>query len=565
MVTAAAQLPDDVLTVVDAFRRTVARRGDESAIRDHLTWSQLSDRVDAVAGGLAALGVGHGDAVALMIANRPEFNVCDLAAMTLGAVPFSVYPTLPPEQVAYVIGDAGARIAIVDPSLVGLLPELETVVVVGEAVDGTISLRDVESGGEGFDSVEVGPDDIATLIYTSGTTGPPKGVELTHRNVLAAVRSVHAMVGFPDEGTKVVSWLPPAHIAERNAHHYIPIAFGGEITCCPDARQVVAFLPEVRPTWFFAVPRVWEKIKSALEAGFAKRDDRTNVEAALAAAIEKVRLEQRDEPVPDALAAQVAAADGEYFAPIRRSLGLDESRALHAGGAPTPVDVLEFLHAIGLPVGELWGLSEAAGAGSVNPPGGVRIGTVGPPSPGVELRLAGDGEVLLHGDTIMRAYRNAPSLTTEAIDADGWLHTGDVGALDEHGYLKIIDRKKELIISAGGKNMSPTNIEAAVKAASPLIGQAMAVGDRRPYVTALVVLDPEYRTVVGDDESIRTEVDMAIRRANTGLSQPEQVKRYTIVDGDWLPGGDELTPTSKLKRKPIAEKYSGVIDAMYDA
>jgi long-subunit acyl-CoA synthetase (AMP-forming) len=227
--------------------------------------------------------------------------------------------------------------------------------------------------------------------------------------------------------------------------------------------------------------------------------------------------------------------------------------------------VLEFLHAIGLPVGELWGLSEAAGAGSVNPPTSVRIGTVGPPSAGVELRLAGDGEVLLHGDTIMRGYRNNPELTAETIDADGWLHTGDVGALDDHGYLKIIDRKKELIISAGGKNMSPTNIEAAVKAASPLIGQAMAIGDRRPYVTALIVLDPEHRAIADDEEAVRTEVDAAVRRANESLNRAEQVKRYSIIDGDWLPGGDELTPTAKLKRQPIAEKYRTAIDAMYDA
>jgi long-subunit acyl-CoA synthetase (AMP-forming) len=290
-----------------------------------------------------------------------------------------------------------------------------------------------------------------------------------------------------------------------------------------------------------------------------------------------VRLEQAGEEVPEELAAAVAKADEAMFSNLRKMLGLDEVMAVNVGAAPTPLEVLEFFHAIGIPIGELWGMSETCGTATVNPPQRIKLGTVGPPVPGVEIRLAEDGEVLVKGDLVMPGYRNMPDKTAEAIDGEGWLATGDIGELDEDGYLKIVDRKKELIINAAGKNMSPANIEAKLKAASPLIGQAVTIGDARPYNVALIVLDTDFAPVwakqngldgksldeLAGDESMIAAVQAGVDEANAKLSRVEQIKKFTVLPTDWQPGGDELTPTMKLKRKPIAAKYDGEIEALY--
>ena len=382
-----------------------------------------------------------------------------------------------------------------------------------------------------------------------------------------------------EAGSRVISWLPSAHIAERNAHHYIPIIYAGSITCCPNPREILSYLPQVRPTWFFAVPRIWEKLKAGLETMQAAQpeEQRAPLEAALNAAVERVRLKQHGEQVPAELEEQVAKADEQIFVNLRKMLGLDAAIAVNVGAAPTPVEVLEFFHALGIELAELWGMSETCGLGSCNRPGNVRIGTVGPAAPGVELRIAEDGELLLKGGCVMLGYRNSPEQTAEAIDPEGWLHTGDIGVIDDDGFLSIVDRKKELIINSAGKNMSPANIEAALKTGSPLIGQAATIGDRRPYNTALIVLDADFaphwagqqgisdtslEALAGNPQVIQA-VQAGVDTANKQLARVEQLKKFTIVPGDWLPGGDELTPTMKLKRKPIAEKYAAEIDAMY--
>jgi long-subunit acyl-CoA synthetase (AMP-forming) len=582
-------------TVAEAFRNTATRCANQLAVGtlgrdDHLTWGALRARVDALAGGLARLGLGHGDTVALMLANRPEFQVTDLAAMMLGGVPFSIYPTSTPEQIEYVVGDSGARVAVterafVEPFLKAAenLPELDHVIVIdGEGEQGTLRLDEVEGSDPEFDverSVAgIGRDDLLTLIYTSGTTGPPKGVQLTHGNLMCAADAFDDVIRFPPKA-RVISWLPAAHIAERAAHHYLPIVFGFTITTCPNPREIVSVLPQVKPNWFFAVPRIWEKLKAGIEARFAALPDaqRAATEAALATAIEKVRLEQRGEPVPEPLAAAVAKADADVFSKLRAQLGLDEASAVAVGAAPTPPEVLVFFHAIGIEVGELWGMSETTGSGTVNPRGAARIGSVGKPVKGVEIKLAEDGEVLIRGGCVMSSYRNLPEKTAEAFTEDGWLATGDVGAFDEDGYLKIIDRKKEIIINAAGKNMSPANIESAVKSASPLIGQVCVIGDGRPYNTALVVLDADYAPVWAEQQglaarsledlacepAVREAVQRVMEQAGEMLNRVEQIKKFTIIRGDWLPSADELTPTMKLKRRPIAEKYAAEIEAMY--
>jgi long-subunit acyl-CoA synthetase (AMP-forming) len=581
-------------TLNEAFRATVAAAPDRVAVRTlddavSLTYAELARRVDALAGGLARLGVRRGDTVALMIGNRPEFHLADLAVMTLGATPFSLYQTLSPEQIVYVVGDAGARVAIAErallPNLLAArreLPALEHVIVIDDGGPGTIPLGEVEGSNPGFDAEAawraVTPDDILTLIYTSGTTGPPKGVQLLHRNLMACARVLHEMVPVP-EGGRVISWLPSAHIAERAAHHYMPIVFGLTITTCPNPKELAAYLPAVRPHWFFAVPRIFEKMKAGLEARLAglPPEQRERVEQALAGSLEKVRLEQAGTPVPAELAERVAQADATVFAMLRAMLGLDEVVSVNVGAAPTPRDVLEFFHALGIRISELWGMSETCGAGTVNPLDRIKIGTVGKPAPGIEIRLADDGEVLIRGDVVMAGYRNMPEKTAEVLGADGWLATGDVGEIDADGYLRIVDRKKELIINSAGKNMSPANIEGTLKGVSPLIGQACVLGDQRPYNTALIVLDPEYAQAwaaqqgiaaaspaeLEADPRVRAAVQAAVDAANARLSRVEQVRKFHLVPGDWAPGGDELTPTMKLKRKPIAEKYAREIAALY--
>ena len=585
----------DAATVSEAARRTAADHPDLVAVRMpddsvSLTWRELLERVDALAGGLARLGVSRGQCVALMLANRPEFHIADLATMTLGATPFSIYVTYPAAEIEFLIGDSGARVAIVEQAFLPAmlearrgLPELEHVIVVdGEAPPGVLSLDEVEGSDPGFDgaaaAATVSPDDLATLIYTSGTTGHPKGVQLTHHAVMFTAQGVREVIEFP-VGARVISWLPAAHIAERMAHHYIPVIYAGTVTCAPNPREVLSYLPQVRPNWFFAVPRIWEKLKAGLEAMQAAQpeEQRRPVAEALAAATERVRLRQQGRPVPPELEAAVARADEELFSKLRQMLGLDQLVAVNVGAAPTPVEVVEFFHAIGIELAELWGMSETCGTGTCNRPGEVRIGSVGPPSPGVEIKLAEDGEVLCRGEFLMSGYRNQPEKTAEAVDAEGWLHTGDIGAIDEDGYVSIVDRKKEIIISAAGKNMSPANIEAAIKTSSPIIGQACCIGDGRPYNTALIVLDADFapqwarqtglgeRTLedlAGEPDAIAA-VQAGIDAANERLARVEQIKRFTIVRGDWLPGGDELTPTIKLKRKPIAAKYADAINRMY--
>jgi long-chain acyl-CoA synthetase len=577
-----------------AFEATVERLGDDLAIKDEsrereLSWSEVRELVGRIAGGLAKLGVGKGDTVAIMLNNRWEFIPCDLAAVALGAVPFSIYQTSSPEQIAYVTGDAGAKVAIVESAFLESFKEaskeldaLEAIVVIdGEGGDHTLDeLTELDPEFDVREAVDaVGPDDLLTLIYTSGTTGPPKGVQLTHRNLMGLVGGVEEIIEIPERGGKVISWLPAAHIAERGANYYLPVTRGLSVTVCPDPRKVIEFLPQVKPTWFFAVPRIWEKLKAGLEASLANLPDgeREPAQKGLDAALKKVRLEQAGEEVPEELAATVARADEELFSNLRAGLGLDEINGVHVGAAPTPLEVLQFFHAIGIEVGELWGMSETCGVATCNPPERVKLGTVGPPVPGIELRLAEDGEVLVRGDSVMPGYRNMPDETAEAIDDDGWLHTGDIGELDDDDYLKIVDRKKELIINAAGKNMSPANIESKLKTASPLIGQAVAIGDRRPYNVALITLDPDFapgwakkqgldQTDLDDlagEEKVAAAVQEGVDEANSKLARVEQIKKFKLLAADWQPGGDELTPTMKLKRKPIAEKYADEIEALY--
>ena len=548
-------------TLCEAFQLTAAEYADQVALRTpgdgtSITFREYADRVERIAAGFAALGVERGDTVGLMLRNRPEFNLVDTAALHLGATPFSVYSTSAPEQIEYLFANAGNRVVVTErmflPQLRGAVARgsrIEHIVLVDGDEDGTTPLAWLEERApSGFDFQQawraVEPRDVLTLIYTSGTTGPPKGVQITHANMMAEVRGCAAVIP-PRAGGRVVSYLPSAHIADRWSSHYLAsICFGCTITSVADPKEVVAHLPEARPTVWGGVPRVWEKIKAALE----------------------------NQGVVDP-----AGLPEEVKQGIRRKLGLDEVDWSVAGGAPTSVEVLEYFRDLGIPICELWGMSELSCAATLNPPDAIKIGTCGPPLPGVEVKLAEDGELLCRGEIVMAGYRREPEKTAAAIDPDGWLRTGDVATIDEDGYVSIVDRKKELIINAAGKNMSPANIESRLKSAHPLIGQAMAIGDRRPYNVALLVLDPDgcaaYAAEQGlsdpspaalaRDGRVRDTVAEAVDEANAHLSRVEQIKRFALLETEWEPGGDELTPTMKLKRRPIAEKYAEQIEALY--
>jgi long-chain acyl-CoA synthetase len=548
-------------TLCEAFQITAAERPDDVALRTpgdavSITWKEFAGRVRRIAAGLASLGVRRGDTVALMLVNRPEFNVADAAAMHLGATAFSVYNTSTPAQVGFLFGNAANRVVITEPQFLPVVfaakassPALEHIVLIEGDDEQCIPLAELEQRGEADFDFEaawraVQPDDVLTLIYTSGTTGPPKGVQLTHRNLMAEIRAV--VDRLPTKpGGRIISFLPSAHIADRWASHYQSLmVLGFTLTCLSDPRSIIQHLPEVRPTAWGSVPRIWEKIKAALEA----------------------------QGVTDP-----AALPEEHKAAIRAKLGLDDCAWLVVGAAPTPVEVLDYFAALGLPICELWGMSETSSCATINPPGRIKVGTCGPPLKGVELKLADDGELLVRGDIVMTGYRNDPEKTREALDAEGWLHTGDVAEIDADGYVKIVDRKKELIINAAGKNMSPVNIEARLKASHPLVGTAVAIGDRRSYNTALIVLDPDASAAwaaehgvddpspgaLARDERVRHAIEAAVEQANSHLSRVEQVKKFAILGEEWQPGGEELTPTMKLKRRPIEQKYAAQIEALY--
>ncbi|WP_414941859.1 AMP-dependent synthetase/ligase [Amycolatopsis sp. cmx-11-51] len=585
MSVGAAELRE-IPSLCHVFQRTIAEFGDVVALRTpddavSLTWRQFGERVRRLAAGLHALGVRRGDTVALMLTNRPEFHLVDVAAFHLGAIPFSIYNTSSAEQIEYLFANAGNRIVVCEERFLPRVRKVDRVVCVDGAPEGVISLAELENTEPpefDFDATwrAVGPDDVLTLIYTSGTTGPPKGVELTHRNLaysMGAALESPDIAGAVDNG-RVLSFLPDAHLANRYFAHYFPIASGATVTCVADPKAVVATLPAVRPTVFLGVPMLWYKIKAGVEQALAAQTGvrRSIAGWALGIGLSTVHCERpsRWSRLRHRLARRLVLDR------VLARMGLDACVLPISGAAPIAVDTLDFLMAVGLPICEGWAMSETSVHGTINPRHAIRPGTVGKAQYGVELRLADDGELLMRGPAVMRGYRNDPERTAEAIDGDGWLHTGDVATIDPDGYVSIVDRKKELIINAAGKNMSPSAIENTLKSAGALIGSAVVIGDRRPCVVALITLDPDAAAAFAERHGlpadpaslagnavIRQEVAAVVERANIRLSRVEQVKDFTVLPVHWEPGGAELTPTMKLKRASIAETYATEIDALY--
>ncbi|MGW0249603.1 AMP-dependent synthetase/ligase [Nocardia goodfellowii] len=586
-------------TLCAAFQANVAKYGDAVALRtmggaQSLTWREYGDRVRAIAAGLAGLGVGPGDTVALMMTNRPEFHLCDTGVLHAGATPFSVYNTNPVDLLAYQFGNARNKVVICEKQFApqvlaavtaaaGQGARVEHVLCVDEAVEGTLSLAEVTANPKADFDFEatwraVDPESLLTIVYTSGTTGPPKGVELTHTNFIENARVIEQFGGGGLDD-RVISYLPDAHAANRWFAHYLTMLEGGQITTVPDFKQVAAALTEVHPTVFLGVPRVWVKVKGALEERFAdaKPPQRRLIHWAVGVGRARARAASDGRELGAIARLRYRIAEKLVLLPIRKQLGLDKVRVAVTGSVAIPPEVHEFFLGLGLPLCEGYGMTECTAGATLNGPDRVKIGTVGTPLPGAEITLADDGEVLVRGKMVMRGYRGDPVKTAKTVDADGWLHTGDIGAIDADGYLSIIDRKKELIINAAGKNMSPSNIENTIAAATPLAGTVVVIGEQRPFNTALICLDPELAAAfarrhgstatstaeLAEDPRVLAAIEQGVSAANSKLSRVEQVKKYLVLPEVWENGGDCLTATGKLKRNPISARYTATIEDLY--
>jgi long-chain acyl-CoA synthetase len=600
-------------TLCDELRQVAEASGDAEAYSDAagteggagdgwqtLTWKQARQRVLEVAAGFAALGLAPGERVALMLPNRSEHVLADLGAVHAGGLGVTLYATLAPEQIEYVAADCDARIAVLDGAaelarwrpVLDRLPGIKRVVVRDRSAcpagDRYLTWDDLVALGRERFAAEPGeitarvaaikPDDPLALLYTSGTTGNPKGVLLTHRNILYAMTTVDGM-GTVGPRVRWVSYLPLAHIAERMFSVYLPIHTAGHVHFCPDPTRLVQAIGKVRPTAFFGVPRVWEKIRAGIQALLEAEPD----EAKRAAARQAMDIGRRyvascqyGHATSPELAAQFRAADERVLGPIRGLLGLGEASSVSSAAAPLPPDVAAFFAGLGMKILDVYGMTETTGAFTANTPAEFRLGTVGRPVAGMEVRIAEDGEILVRGPLTTPGYQGHPDLTADLIDDGGWLRTGDIGAIDADGFLSVTDRKKELIITAGGENIPPAAVENAL-VAHPLIGQALAYGDRRPYVAALLTLDGEAapgwaraRGITADslaalasDPQVLAEVAAGVAAANERLARVQQVKRWRLLPAEWTTETGELTPTLKLKRRVVHAKYADVIDSLY--
>ncbi len=587
-------------SVVRWLRDGVRERGDQIALRvrgtdgawDEMSWREVGERSARFASGLRGLGVGPGDAVLLLLRNRPEFHVADLGALLVRATPVSIYNTSAPEQIAYLAGHCQAKVAIADDleflarilEVRGELPDLQHVVVVsdpeGLAPEGVLRFTDLLAA----DPVDVDaavdvadPRDLVTLVYTSGTTGNPKGVMLDHANIAWEVGGYATQLEQFQDQHVVPSYLPMAHIAERMVSHYSWVFEGTEVVCIADLADLGPTLAEVRPHRLFGPPRVWEKLQAGIMAAVAAAGPEKAAQFAGALGVGRQidELRRAGQEVPEPLAQMHAGIEQMAFQPLRQRVGLDRLEIAFSGAAPLPVEVAEFFRAIGVPFSEVYGMSENTGGMTWSPFDGIP-GRVGVPWPGTEVRLGDDGEVLCRGGIVSRGYFRDEQRTAETFDADGWLHTGDIGEFDESGQLRIVDRKKELIITAGGKNISPANLEARLKSI-PLVGQAAVVGDNRPFLVAVLVLDPDrtpaWATANGidgktlaelaADPAVLAEVERGVAAANEHFNHAEQVKKWAVIGEEWLPDSAQLTATMKLKRRGVLAAHGPVIDSLY--
>jgi long-chain acyl-CoA synthetase len=604
-------------TLIDSLAETVRTHGTEPAYSDRhrvaegdswrtLTWAQTRDLALDVATALVERGVEIGDTVAIMATNRLEHFVADMGAVHAAATPMSIYNTLSPDQVAFIASESQPVVVVLENAdhvarwqrALAETPSIRTVVVLDPA---SLPDRDdaltwdavtwealVALGAEHrvahteelqARAEALHPDAPATILYTSGTTGNPKGVVLTHHNVQYEAISTLEAAGLHDPQV-AVSYLPLAHIAERVLGLYGPQIQGSHQYAIGDPAQLLATLGEVHPTAFFGVPRVWEKIRTGLSAKLAADPDPANqklVQDAMAAGLAWVEAQEVGGTMTPEIEEAYRKADEAILGFLKLLLGLDQVTWAGSAAAPMPLEVAKFMAGLGLKVYDVYGMTETTGAITANGPGAFKLGTVGRATPGMEVRLGDDGEVLVRGPVVTPGYHRQEEATRALIDEDGWVHTGDIGTLDDDGFFAIVDRKKELIITSAGKNIAPSNIENYLKE-SPIVGHAMALGDGQPYVVAVLTLDGEIAPLVAQQQGLEFETladlaahphflglaQEAVDAANARLSRPEQVKRWTLLPTEWTAESAELTPTLKLKRRVVAANYADRIAALYE-
>lgn len=592
-----------------AFADTVSRLGDAPAYSDKvgiegpgwrtLSWSQLREQGLEIAAALIDLGVEPGDRVAIMASNRIEHILADIGAMHAGAVGMSIYNTLSPSQVAYVAGHSTPSVVILEnadhvarwsEALAEASPKQVVVIDPTAAPAGAITWDDLVKKGQSLRAEKqaevdarwqgIGLDDPATILYTSGTTGNPKGVVISHHNVLFEVASTDITVGASsDEDLITVSYLPYAHIAERVLGIYLPQVMGAHLHLIADPAQLVGALGEVKPTRFFGVPRVWEKIQTGINGLLAMETDEAKKQAvadAMAVGLEYVESLQFGNTTSPELQAKFDAINAAVLTPMKSMLGLERVNWAGSASAPMPLETAKFFAGLGFSIYDIYGMTETCGAVTACGPSAFRLGTVGRAQPGIEVKLAADGEILARGPVTTSGYHKNPEATADLIDAEGWVHTGDIGEIDEDGFVKVVDRKKELIITSAGKNIAPSNIENMLKE-SPLVGHALAYGEGKPYVVAILTLDPDIAPVIAgklgledttlsslaENPAILGIVGQAVDKANERLSRPEQVKKWKLLPVEWTAESAELTPTLKLKRRVVHTNYADAIDALY--
>ncbi|MEO3885150.1 AMP-dependent synthetase/ligase [Nonomuraea sp. B5E05] len=562
-----------------------------------LTYAQARERVLEIAAGFAALGLQPGDTVALMMVNRSEHVLADLGVVHAGGAGCTVYSTFAPDQIAFVAGDVGAKYAVLGgpaelarwQPVLDRLDGLRTIIMLEGAPDGerflawTDFLRlgrerlAADPGHIGTRWRAVTPDDVATVLYTSGTTGMPKGVPLTHTNIFYEVASTDRMASLPTEGTQI-SYLTYAHIAERVLSLYLPLVKASHVYFCTDLANLGGTLGQVRPMMFFGVPRVWEKMMARLSAVLATQpeEQQAAVRAAMKAGVAYIEAGQYGHTVTPEIQSAYDQADASLLSVIRGMIGFDRAVWTATGAAPLPAEVQRFYAGLGLKVIDVYGMTETTGAFTGNSPDCYRLGSVGRAEPGVEIRIAEDGEILTRSPLNTGGYLNRLEATAELVDDGGWLYTGDIGTVDDDGFYRVVDRKKELIITAGGENISPAAIESHLKEHA-LIGQALAYGDNRPHPVAVLTLDGEVAPgwarargitfsslaeLAGHPEVLK-EVEAAVEAANTKLAQVQQVKKWALLGVEWTAETEELTPSLKLKRRVVHQKYADVIEGLY--
>lgn len=589
-------------TILHHLERHAAASGGRAALHDKLTgtwrtttWSEYNAQTRQAARAMLAAGLVEGQVVTILGANRPEWVIAALGAMRCGGISAGVYTTCSAEEIGYIVGHSDSPILIVETldqlgrvlEVWPELPALKQVVMMrgaGEHEDPRVSSwEDFLASGDTTPEAKLDelietlrPDQVADFIYTSGTTGPPKAVMLTHENLEWTGTQMGSSVEL-NRDESALSYLPLSHIAEQMASLVMPLIFGYEVYFCHDGLQLADYLKEARPTTFFGVPRVWERFEAGIRGQLGQATGAKAKIAGLAQGVSaKYIAEINAGRTPNALlTAQFNAANKVVFSKIHAALGFDRCRVFVSGAAPIPASSLEFFASIGIPITELYGQSEDSGPTTTNLPGANRYGTVGTAVPGVEVKIAEDGEILVRGKNVFAGYYKNPEATAETV-IDGWLHSGDLGSFDGDGYLSIIGRKKDIIITSGGKNIAPQNIEEAL-AGIDIVGTPVVIGEKQRFLVALLTLEPEaagrFATEHGLDVEtlheapiVRTHIEECITtQVNPQMARVEHIRNFVVLPKDFSTDGGELTPTFKVKRNVVNEKYAAEIEAVYEA